>query len=299
MIVTAALLLLFAFEIMNADKSGSNIFPMADVNLLFASPLKPQSVLTFRLCCQMGTMVFLGIYLLIEAPIMVDAFGLTIPTAVTVILTFALSVAFGKLLSVLLYIVTSTYAATKKYLRPAFYALLLALAGGYLLFWQQQQIAPFAALQQYLTQPWTRYIPVIGWLKGIVVYSAEENFLAMALCAVAAVVAMVLTAILIHRIKADFYEEAMAKSEETAALLRAAQESKGVAVKRKKDRADRLMRDGMKHGWGANVFFFKAMYNRFRFGHLHYFTKTTETYLVLSLAVSLIVRFTSEAETGY
>lgn len=298
LIVTVALLLLFAFEIMNADKSGSNIFPMADVNLLFSSPMRPQAVLLFRLCCQMGTMVFLGIYLLIEVPIMMDAFGLSPLTAATIILTFALAVMFGKLINVLLYTLASVHALIKKFLRPTLYAVLIALAGGFVLFWQQGTATPWTALGLYLKQPWVLFIPVVGQLKGLVVFSAEQNIAAMAICGGVLVLALIGIIVAVRHTKADFYEEAMAKSEETAALQRAAQESGGVAVKRKKDRAEKLMRDGMKHGWGANVFFFKAMYNRFRFGHLHYFTKTAETYLVLSLGVSLIVRFTAE-DGGY
>ena len=47
----------------------------------------------------------------------------------------------------------------------------------------------------------------------------------------------------------------------------------------------------MRHGAGANVFFFKAMYNRFRFAHLGIFTKTSETYLVAAAAVAALCRF--------
>ena len=90
----------------------------------------------------------------------------------------------------------------------------------------------------------------------------------------------------------------MAKSEETAELLAAAQSEKaGVTViRRKKDRSDKLRRDGMQHGSGANVFFYKAMYNRFRFAHLGIFTKTSETYLFAAVAVSVLCRFVIQAE---
>jgi pimeloyl-ACP methyl ester carboxylesterase len=90
----------------------------------------------------------------------------------------------------------------------------------------------------------------------------------------------------------------MAKSEETAELLAAAQSEKaGVTViRRKKDRSDKLRRDGMQHGSGANVFFYKAMYNRFRFAHFGIFTKTSETYLFAAVAVSVLCRFVIQAE---
>ena len=49
LIAGGAILALFFFEAVSADKNGSKIFLPADVNLLFPSPMKPQSVLRFRL----------------------------------------------------------------------------------------------------------------------------------------------------------------------------------------------------------------------------------------------------------
>ena len=110
------------------------------------------------------------------------------------------------------------------------------------------------------------------------------------LCALALILGIAVFVWVIWRIRADFYEDAMAKSEETAELLERAQSEKsGLLVsRRKKDRADSLRRDGMRHGAGANVFFFRSLYNRFRFAHFGFLTKTMETYLVAAIAVSLL-----------
>ena len=67
-------------------------------------------------------------------------------------------------------------------------------------------------------------------------------------------------------------------------------------IRRKKDRSDKLHRDGMRHGFGANVFFHKAMYNRFRFAHLGIFTKTSETYLVAAVGAAVLCRFVIRTE---
>ena len=96
------------------------------------------------------------------------------------------------------------------------------------------------------------------------------------------------------------YEDAMAKSEETAEILARAQSSEGglfVGTRRKKDRSDSLTRDGLNKGSGAGIFLQKAIYNRWRFAHLKIFTKTAETYLIFSVGVSLLVRFVAESNT--
>jgi hypothetical protein len=61
--------------------------------------------------------------------------------------------------------------------------------------------------------------------------------------------------------------------------------------KRKKDRTEATRRDGLSRGAGATVYFHKAMYNRFRFAHLHVFTKTSETYLTVSIGLCLLLIF--------
>ena len=292
-VIGGILLVMVIFEVMGAEKNGSNIFTMADVNLLFASPMRPQSVLMFRLCCQMGAMIFLGIYLLIEVPMMITSFGFTPLAAVVAVLTFAMAVIFGKLLNVLLYTLCSTHVTLKKWLRPALYLFVAAVAVGYIAVWQGEPgMTPWSAAIAYFSASWSRYVPIWGWLRAIVMLSLENNLPGVALCAVGLIAAMVGMTLLIRHIRADFYEDAMAHSSETAELLQAAQESRstGVVRKNKKDRSDKLLRDGIKHGWGANVFFFKAMYNRFRFGHLRYFTKTAETYLITALGVVLLDR---------
>ena len=60
LIVTGAFFLLITMSMMGADKSGQ-LFKPADVTLLFPSPMKPQSVLMFRLMLNLGLNLFLAV----------------------------------------------------------------------------------------------------------------------------------------------------------------------------------------------------------------------------------------------
>ncbi|MBQ8717865.1 MAG: hypothetical protein IJY66_01195 [Clostridia bacterium] len=296
-VIAGLLLVMVVFEVLGAEKNGSNIFMMADVNLLFSSPMRPQSVLLFRLCCQMGAMIFLGIYLLLEVPMMIDAFGLSPLTAAVIVLSFALSILFGKLLNVLLYTLCSTHDALKKWLRPALYLAVGAIGGGYVISWQGSMVTPWEAAVDYLSAPWSRYVPVFGWIRAMIMLAWEDNLVGVALCALGLVVAMVAMVVIIRHIRADFYEDAMAHSAETAAVLQAAQEGSTIVKNRSKERSEKVRRDGVMRGSGANVFFFKTLYNRFRFAHLRVFTKTSETYLVTALGVVLLQRLVFHSDS--
>lgn len=281
-------LAVLVFSAFLADKNGGSIFLMADVNLLFAAPMKPQSVLLFRLIMQAGTSIVATIYLIFQIPNLVLNVGLGIGTGLAMIGAWFLLMVYSKLISVLLYTLSATHPRVKRCLRPALFTILLVIGGGYWLAAQNAENYFLAALS-YFNAPVTRYIPIWGWIKGFVLFATEGNVAGVLLTLAALLVAAVLLVLVIWHIKADFYEDAMARSEETAELQRAASEGKQQLQQRKKDRSERLARGGLSRGAGASVYFHKAMYNRFRFAHFRIFTKTSETYLLTAIGISLLL----------
>lgn len=295
LIAGGAILALFFFEAVSADKNGSKIFLPADVNLLFPSPMKPQSVLMFRLATQLGTALVASIYIAFQLPNLMINAGLTGWAAMGILVTWFSSIFVGKLLQVLLYTVCSFKPRFKPLLRKGIYAFAIVLLGSFFLFWKAggEEILP--AADRFFNAPLTRWIPFWGWLKGLTVFLAEENWPCAALCFGLLSAGCAALVWFIWHMDADFYEDAMAKSEETAALMEKARSEKtsGTAVtrQRKTDRSERLQRDGMRYGWGASVFFHKTMYNRFRFAHLGFLTKTMETYFVAALGTAAVMRW--------
>ena len=299
LIAGVVILMMFVFMAMGADKSGCNIFLPADVNLLFPSPMRPQSVLMFRLATQLGVALFGSAYMLFQLPNLIVNVGLSLAGGLSIIAVWCFAIMFGTLLQVLLYALSSTYPVVKKYLRPVIYGVLALIAGGFLLFWKQGNGDFLKAAVLFFDAKVTRFVPIWGWMKGLCRFAVDGDLGAAGLCLAAILLGGGLLIYFIWHIKVDFYEDAMAKSEETAQLLERAQSEKpsGVMVQRKKDRSERLLRDGMKHGRGANVFFFKTMYNRFRFAHLGLFTKTTEFYLVVAVGVAVLCRTVLEVSS--
>ncbi len=290
------ILAMFFMEAVGADKSGSKIFHPADVNLLFASPMKPQAVLLFRLMGQLGTTLVMSVYLVFQIPNLVLNLGVGIWAAIGFLLTWCFTVMVGKLIQVFLYTVTSTYNNTRKYLRKTIYGLILLLAAAFCIYVKATGVGVVDGAILFFNGKGTRFIPLWGWLKGFCMSVYEGNLAGALLFFGVLVVASVLFAVAIWHLKADFYEEAMAQSEEMAQLLEAASaESTGI-VRRKKDRSEKIRRDAFNRGSGANVFFYRALYNRFRFAHLGFLTKTTETYVVFAVGAAAICRFALETE---
>ncbi len=291
LVVGGFILLILVLEIFSADKNGSKIFLPADVNLLFASPMSPQSVLLFRLVTQMGVALLSSIYFIFQIPNLAINLNLGFLVATVLILTWVLVLIIGKLLQMFFYILASTCQNLKKYIRIGVYSVLVAVILLFVLYIRLSGLDYYSATKGFFNHKISRAIPIWGWLKGFCMFAWEGNVALSLLCMAAIVASAVLLAFVVWKLKANFYEDAMAKSEETAQLLEMAQAEKSTGfVKRKKDRSEKLRRDGMKCGRGANVFFFRSLYNRFRFAHFGFLTKTTEVYLLLSVAITLFCK---------
>ena len=299
LIAGGIMLAVFVFFALSADKNGSKIFLPADVNLLFASPMKPQSVLMFRLTMQLGVALLGSAYMLFQIPNLVLNAGLSIWAALSLVVAWCLAIVIATLIQVLLYTLSSTYPTVKRFLSQGIYALLALIVVSYLLFAVQSGEDFIKATALFFNSPYSRFVPFWGWLKGFCVFAIQGSIVGVALCFAALVLGGGLMIYIIWHIKADFYEDAMAKSEETAELLARVQSEKssGILIRRKKDHSDQLRRDGLHHGFGANAFFFKTMYNRFRFAHLGFLTKTMEFYLVAAVGVAAICRFAAHTDS--
>ncbi len=288
---------IFVFQVYSAEKSGSKIFLPADVNLLFSSPMKPQSVLMFRLGTQLGMAVVGSVYLLFQIPNLMLNLGVSFSSAISVIFAWVLTLVSGKLLQLLTYVLSYRYEWVKRNLHKVIYAFGALLVAGFWLYTRAGDAPLLQASVRLFNAPWTRWVPFWGWIKGFAVFAMEgKGIMALVMLALLAAGFAALIYVIWH-IEVDFYEDAMVSSQEVAEILEAAQSERGgMFVKRKKDRSEKLERDGFHYGEGANVYFFKTLYNRFRFGHLKYFTATAETYLAAGLLAAAFMRFIAESD---
>ena len=288
--VGTVMLAMLVYSALNGEKNGGSIFMMADVNLLFSAPLKPQSVLLFRLLAQMGALIAASIYLVFQIPNLVINAGLSVSGAIALLAAWIIILITGRLFSVLVYSLASTRVGFRKLIRPAVYAAIAVVLFSWGARWRLGGMAPLDAAAKTMNAPWTRYIPFWGWTKGFAVSAVQGRVGATVIYLFLIIAASVLLTYLIWDIKVDFYEDALASSSAAAEKQAAMQEGKSVR-KRKKDRPDTINREGINRGWGASVYFWKSMYNRFRFAKFGVFTKTLVTYLVIGVGGALFLKF--------
>lgn len=293
--VAGVILIVFAYNVFSAESQAGKIFLPADVNLLFASPMKPQSVLMFRLGTQLGMAVVGSIYLLFQIPNLVLNVGVSLPAALSLIGGWCLTMMSGKLLQLLTYLLSSKNRFFKENVHRFLYVLIALLGAGFWLYSMRFEGSLVQAAYSFFCAKWTQWIPFWGWIRGLCASAMEGHVLMTLLFLALLVIGGIAVMEMIWRMDVDFYEDAMMKSQEVAELMEARTE-KAAFMKRKKDRSEKIERDGFHYGSGANVYFFRTLYNRFRFAHLKYFTKTSEFYLAAGILTAAFLRFVVETE---
>lgn len=115
------------FMVLGTDQNGGKIFLPADVNLLFSSPLKPQSVLMFRLTTRLGISVLGSVYMLFQIPNLMNA-GLSLWSALAIVPAWGFTLVLATLIQMLIYTVSATYPNVKRFVRSGIYVLLGLIA---------------------------------------------------------------------------------------------------------------------------------------------------------------------------
>ena len=288
--ISAIFLLLLATNVINSKSSGK-IFLPADVPMLFASPLKPQSVLMFRLTCSLGTSLILSLFMLYQIPNLTINAGLSLWGAVSIVIVYMLILMFSTLIQVALYTLTSKLNSASESVNRILiivYALIGLGFAAYITF-TKQELVP--ALFGYFGSTSTHWVPFWGWLRGFSYNACIGNYLWSAIYLGLFVVACALVVFFIWKMKADFYEDAMFAAEKRAeAMENAKRSTNGATVIRDKERKGSLDREGFHYGHGANVFFYKAVFNRFRFAKLKIFSTTMIVYILTSILVSYLAK---------
>ena len=281
------LLVVVLWGIYGGSKKGSDFFLMADANILFAAPLKAQTVLMFRLSFQMLALLFFTFYLIFQVPSMKLILGLDNFAIVAIFLAWGMLLFMSKLMSVFTYTLTATYEHLKKYVVPFVFAvglLVVAATGAVYISTGNDYMA---TLRLTYGADWSNYIPVFGWYKAMVMNAINGHVFASLGYMAPNFVFLIALVWGIWHIKADFYEDALAGAQKRDDMTKAALEGRNInkdkkqSAKRTQKLEHKVRKSYELKGWGASVFLHKSILNRRRFSKFGFVTNTLLLYLAI------------------
>lgn len=174
--ITILALGFLVFQLFRATKNNVSFFKMADVNLLFTAPVKPENLLLYYMA--RSILPSLGgalLFIVYGASQMANQFELNVENAVFLVLGFALFFFMIFPIRFLIYTLHTKYGVME-YIRGGIIALTLSLTLMILIpglmaekFWQ--------GMFSWIASPWFSLFPLVGWSRGIMSYVSHGNVL--------------------------------------------------------------------------------------------------------------------------
>lgn len=280
------------YHICTADKGGTNFFTMPDVNLLFPAPLKPQSVLLFKIVIQMGMILIASFYLIFQFPNLMINLGLSIPSILTLVLCYIMTLICCKLITIFVYTITATKTKLRRFIKPLGFILLFIPVGLYFLLVLGFHKGLYETAILLFASKGFFALPMLGWITGLAAYGLLGNWSMVLLFLALTVFGFLFLTYFIWNMKADFYEDALTSATLNSEKLEAAKTGK---KKQKHSKHTKSMEGFSEENSifheGARAFFDKTAYNRKRFAKLQIFSSSAFFYLVPAIFIGLLEYF--------
>lgn len=249
--------LLFLYTYVTTGLStGSTLFAMSDVGLLFVAPITPKKILFYGLSKELGKTLLTSIFILYQIGNLKVNFGFGIYEIIALFIIYAIMLFFCQLLSIAIYIFSNGNPARKKLMTTILYMIFAAIILSVLLIQRMNQVGIFEAILRTVNQPLFGYIPLAGWTSMFFKAAVERNVLYMVISIGLYLVFSIMIVLFLTYGRTDYYEDVLLSTEFRHQTLMAAKEGKRVVQRKKKIKIKDSDLEYMK-GRGAVTLFHK------------------------------------------
>lgn len=243
---------------LNGLNRGASFFSMADVNMLFPAPVSSRKILLYGMLRQLGTIFFMGFFILFQYGWMHTTYGVSFGF-ILLVLAFFIGVIFcAQLTALVVYSITNGSDEKRRLAR----IIILAVAAASVIFCIWPYVANFAgdssitALATAASRPAVNYIPIAGWMRALLVGTAQGE-LGTALLGAGLTVAYIGAFLaLLLGVNAEYYEDVLSATETSFSAITAQKEGK---LQENTPNKIRVGKVGLGRGQGAWAFYFKHL----------------------------------------
>ena len=249
---------LFLYIFTNSGLStGSTLFSMSDVGLLFAAPISSKKILMYGLIQTLGKALFAAIFIFYQVVNLKTNFGYGLKEILSLFIIYALIVLICQLASIGIYIFSTGKPVRKNLVKLILYLLLGVILLAVVLVQKTQQVNLLEAALRVFDSTWFSFVPVAGWsvmfFSGIIQGSIAQIIISLLLFLGVGIAIISLLTVG----TADYYEDVLLSTETTFLTLKAAKEG-GKAPRRTNSKIkvrDKVL--GISRGRGAMTLAYK------------------------------------------
>ena len=206
--------------------NGASMFTMQDVNLIFTSPLKQNTVLSYGLIQQLGRSLMLGFFILFQSGTVCATYGVGFEVLIYILIGYGVTVFLSQMLAMVIYSLTSSDDKKKKALKGVYYAVIAGF-GGYAVYLCLQNgginlTSIISVTQNHIAV----FFPVSGMtslaVRGAISADVPEIICGIIYCAAF----WVLYRVAVRFINSDYYEDVLQSTENSFSAIAARKEGK-------------------------------------------------------------------------
>lgn len=208
----------------NGFSNGASFFSLADINLIFVSPVKSANALFYGIIQQLGTSLYMGAIILLQYAISYEYYGIGLGTVFLVALGYGVTVFLSQMCSMLIYIFT---ASSDKKLRIgkiiyygilAVFVLFAVFGSGILKSFSLQNLV------LSLRHDFFRLMPVSGIVSLFVEGAAKKSPAMLAVGFLCIIVFSLLFYLILSKAKGEYYEDVVNSAEVSYSAITASKE---------------------------------------------------------------------------
>ena len=253
-IIFALYSLIFVLISKNGFYNGASMFTMQDVNLIFTSPLKQNTVLSYGLIQQLGRSLMLGFFILFQSGTICTTYGVGFEVLIYILIGYGVTVFLSQMLAMVIYSYTSCDDKKSRMLK-AVYTSVIALFIAYGLFFCIQSggitIPNLVTASQNIV---LRFFPVSGMVSLAVCGAISGSVQKIALGLIYCIGFWILYRLAVRFINSDYYEDVLQSTENSFSAIAARKEGKAAESA---PRNVKTGKTGLSKGRGASAIYEK------------------------------------------
>lgn len=292
-IIFIFLVILFSmllFALYSGTKRLDSKFSMSDVNFIFASPIKPQTVLLYGIIKKIAVELLASIYILYQIPNALRNFNVPVINQIVLILSFLIfQLIFCNMLKLFIFALNTKYSMLGQVIRQVIKGLLILIVTGIVFVLVKGNIKASwdKLLSIVVHSSWFGDIPILGWMREISVQTIKGMNVSALLYLLLFLLLSGLMLYITYNLKLDYYEDMLSGAEQYDAVKNIKMTKEAAVSGNKSPLLKPIRKRGLKlnNAYGAKVLFFK---------HLNEYVKRSfvffiNTYSLILLSASVVL----------
>ena len=283
------------FSLYSGTKKAKSRFDMSDVNLIFISPIKPQTVMLYGIIKQIHLELLGSIYILAQIPKLLRSMNVSGLKQGMFILSYIIfQVVLCNVIKLLVFSLSTKYKKVGSIIRNTIKAFILfTIICIIAIVIKGNTIESMINFSNYITyNPYVKYIPVIGWMKEIALQTLKEINLYYGVYLGLILLLSGVLIYIIYKMDIDFYED-MLSSVEDNELMNDIKSGKVKPGNQKQSFLTKPFKQAqlkLDNSYGAKVLFFKHMNEYFKKSFIFFINIYSIILLILSIAIGVFIK---------